>query len=103
MKNMFLFVGRFVLEFNHSAPHGSQLPTTQPHSSESSKIEQKSKSKQFWTNLFHFVHLTAKKIKDNLFDQFKSSKNIFEAKNYFVEIQYSSKLCYSFRPITVSD
>ena len=37
---MFLFVGRFVLEFNHSAPHGSQLPTTQPHSSESSKIEQ---------------------------------------------------------------
>ena len=47
---MFLFVGRFVLEFNHSAPqgaHGSQLPTRQPHSSESSKIEQKSKSKQF--------------------------------------------------------
>ena len=41
---MFLFVGRFVLEFNHSAPQGAFSSQPRPHSTadQRSKIERKS-------------------------------------------------------------
>ena len=61
MKNIFLFVGRFVLEFNHSAAQGalsSQLNCVGTYAI-TWVVESRTKHlKKFWTNLFHLGNAT---------------------------------------------